>query len=303
METLKSLSRRVAVAEDVQSIVGTMKSLSAASIRQYEQAVKSLDEYNRSLRLGFQILFHPHNESRRRTRIPDSVTEVAVGDQTQRFGAIIFGSDQGLCGRFNESIVDHATEHMLATSRSVEQWSVISVGNRIHSELVDRGFDCFNQRSSPHSLAGITPFVQHLLALVQQWQEQNTFDAILVFHNKRGSSSTCLQKRLRLVPPDFRSLSLPRPGDARFEALPTFNMDSSDLFHALVRQYLFVALYRACAESLASENASRIASMQYAEKTINDRLGKLRSRLNKRRQNMITEELLDIITGYEASGA
>ncbi len=77
-------------------------------------------------------------------------------------------------------------------------------------------------------------------------------------------------------------------------------MDTATLFSRLVRQYLFVWLFRACAESLAGENASRIAAMQAAERNIKDRLLALRSDYAMRRQTAITAELLDVVTGFEA---
>ena len=77
-------------------------------------------------------------------------------------------------------------------------------------------------------------------------------------------------------------------------------MPAERLLSHLVRQYLFVSLFRACAESLASENASRIAAMQAAEKNIEERLDEFQDAFNKMRQSAITEELLDIVAGFEA---
>jgi F-type H+-transporting ATPase subunit gamma len=77
-------------------------------------------------------------------------------------------------------------------------------------------------------------------------------------------------------------------------------MDRDQLFSALIRQYLFVSLFRACAESLASENASRLAAMQGAERNIEERLEELQTQFHQQRQMTITEELLDIVAGFEA---
>jgi len=77
-------------------------------------------------------------------------------------------------------------------------------------------------------------------------------------------------------------------------------MDRKSLFSSLIREYLFVSLFRAFAESLASENASRLAAMQGAEKNIEEQLGELNRRYHQQRQMSITEELLDIVSGYEA---
>ena len=69
---------------------------------------------------------------------------------------------------------------------------------------------------------------------------------------------------------------------------------------ALIREYLFVSLFRACAESLASENASRLAAMERADKNIDDLLEELNGAFHRLRQSGIDEELFDVISGFEA---
>jgi F-type H+-transporting ATPase subunit gamma len=71
---------------------------------------------------------------------------------------------------------------------------------------------------------------------------------------------------------------------------------------ALIREYLFVSLFRACAESLASENASRLAAMQRAEDNIDQLQEELDGTYHRLRQQSIDEELFDLITGFEALG-
>jgi len=77
-------------------------------------------------------------------------------------------------------------------------------------------------------------------------------------------------------------------------------MESEPLFSSLIREYLFIALYRAFAESLASENASRLAAMQVAERNIEERLQVLNSQFHQLRQSTIDAELFDLISGFEA---
>jgi F-type H+-transporting ATPase subunit gamma len=68
----------------------------------------------------------------------------------------------------------------------------------------------------------------------------------------------------------------------------------------LIREYLFVSLFRAVAESLASENSSRLAAMQRADKNIDQLLRDLTSQFHRLRQNSIDEELFDVISSFEA---
>lgn len=69
---------------------------------------------------------------------------------------------------------------------------------------------------------------------------------------------------------------------------------------ALIHEYLFVSLYKACAESLASENTSRLRAMQRAEKNIDELLDNLSHDFHQMRQSLIDEELFDVISGFEA---
>jgi F-type H+-transporting ATPase subunit gamma len=71
---------------------------------------------------------------------------------------------------------------------------------------------------------------------------------------------------------------------------------------ALIREYLFVSLFRACAESLASENASHLAAMERADRNIDDLLEDMNGRFHQLRQSGIDAELFDVISGFEALG-
>ena len=76
--------------------------------------------------------------------------------------------------------------------------------------------------------------------------------------------------------------------------------DRARTLRVLVSEYLFVSLFRAYAESLASENASRLVAMQRAEKNIDELLEDLKRNFHRLRQNSIDEELFDGVSGFEA---
>ena len=82
--------------------------------------------------------------------------------------------------------------------------------------------------------------------------------------------------------------------------LPEVMGGGTATLRALIREYLFVSLFRACAESLASENASRLAAMQRAEKNIDELLENLNRTFHRLRQSGIDEELFDVVSGFEA---
>ena len=83
--------------------------------------------------------------------------------------------------------------------------------------------------------------------------------------------------------------------------MPPEIVDGSDtVLRALIREYLFISLFRACAESLMSENASRLAAMERASRNIDELLEQLRGTFHRLRQSGIDEELFDVVAGFEA---
>ncbi len=76
-------------------------------------------------------------------------------------------------------------------------------------------------------------------------------------------------------------------------------MDPEKLLSMLLRQYIFVYIYKSFAESLSSEQGSRLESMQVAEQKIEDHLSKLNRDFHQKRQSEITEEIIDIMAGFE----
>ena len=290
MQTIEGLRRRIKSAGDLLSVVKTMKVLAAVSIRHYEKAVAALAVYNRTVEMGLHIVLSAQ----------DGWGVAEHPDLSGRLGVIVFGTDQGLCGQFNERIVTFCVEEMDNLAIALDQRHLVAVGERCALLLDEAGQATERVLNVPGGIAGVTPLVQDLLLHIDRWQEQGKIDQVLLLHNHPIGGALYEQRLVRLLPLELdwlRSLeSEPWPS----RCLPTFSMERDHLFSLLVRQYLFVALYRACAESLASEDASRLAAMQNAERNIKDRLDELHAEYHHQRQNSITAELLDIVAGFEA---
>lgn len=287
MPTLESLRRQIDTATDLQSVVSTMKTLAAVSIRQYEQAADALADYNRTVDLGFQILLR--GDVRRFEDVPVQ-GNVAV---------IIFGSDQGMCGQFNERIVEFAVDHHRQDHTQVPT-SVLVVGARVTAALAEAGWDADETFHVPTSVSEITDLVEEMIPRLEFGQREYGITSMQIYFNRRSASAAFIPRHRQLLPISQQRIAAWRNEPWKSRSLPIFSGDRRELISSLVRQYLLVSLYRACTESLASENASRIAAMQAAEKNIDERLDDLQGAFNSLRQSTITEELLDVITGFEA---
>ena len=290
METIESLRKKMKSAQDLQTVVKTMKALAAVNIRQYERAVASVAEYYRTVEMGLQIVLQ-------RGPVRVAHTERA---HNRILHVVVFGSDQGLCGPLNDQIVSHAMESMDEMGIGDDRRRIIAVGARAAVRLEDAGQRVAEYFQVPSSASGIPSEVQEMFIRMEEWRARQEIDQLVLFYCRPVSGASYRPHTQHLLPLDKGRLQEIENMKWPTKSLPTYTMDWERLFSALVQEYLFVSLCRAFAESLASENAGRLASMQGAEKSIEERLNDLTSRYYQQRQASITEELLDIISGFEA---
>src|SRR5208337_322682 len=97
--TAESLRRSIVITKELQSVVKTMKVLAGVNIRQFERAAHAVAEYNRTIEMGLQIALRS---------LPEHALPPGRA-HGRKLGAIIFGSDQGMCGQLNDVVVSHAS--------------------------------------------------------------------------------------------------------------------------------------------------------------------------------------------------
>jgi F-type H+-transporting ATPase subunit gamma len=289
-ETTASLRRKISSAGDLQSVVRTMKALAASSIGQYEKSVSALGDYCRTVELGLGACFRENPPATAKARRNG---ETKVGP----IGAVIFGSDQGLVGQFNDIVADYAIKTLAALPGKPHVWAV---GERVHARLADAGLLLMGLFTVPNSVQAITPLVGQIQIESEAHRAKGEYAQLYVFHNRPQTGALYEPVSQRLLPLDAPwaegLAKVPWPT----KTLPEIMNVGTGTLRALIREYLFMSLFRACAESLASENASRLAAMQRAEKNIDDLLETLHGTFHQLRQSGIDEELFDVISGFEA---
>ncbi|MHA6262355.1 F0F1 ATP synthase subunit gamma [Arenibacterium sp. CAU 1754] len=290
MESLESISAKRATTDEVRAIVRTMKALSAASIHSYERAREAVSEYENTIALGLQILL------RGSTR-PQFPRPAAKG----RPALIVIGSDRGLCGRFNDRITGQAIETLAQMAANGDNPFLAVSGLRAATRLEAAGHVIDHFFDLPGSVTGLSETVRTMTQASEAWFTQGTVSSVSIAFNRRGPEGMALPRVRTLFPVSDAYLDdlARRPWISR--SLPMYRMDRDALFSWLIEQHLFVVLYRALADSLASEHASRLAAMKSAEKNIEERRDALTSQYRHTRQETITRELLDVIAGYETT--
>jgi F-type H+-transporting ATPase subunit gamma len=289
-DTTASLRRKIRSAGDLQSVVRTMKALAASSIGQYEKSVRALGDYYRTVELGLGACFR---ESEQAAVKVDRKGQTDAG----AIGAVVFGSDQGLVGQFNDVVADYAIKTLAALPGKPKVWAV---GERVHARLADAGLSLMGLFAVPSSVQAITPLVGQIQIEGEAHRAKGEYARLYVFHNRPQSGALYEPVGQRLLPLDGQwqqgLAKVPWPA----KSLPEVLGGEVGTLRALIREYLFISVFRACAESLAAENASRLAAMERADKNIEELLEHLHGTFHRLRQSGIDEELFDVISGFEA---
>jgi F-type H+-transporting ATPase subunit gamma len=298
METLESLKRKLESAGELQSVVRTMKAMAASNIGQYEMANASLIDYFHTIEFGIKAWFNQEASAESTdTSVENSKNEPLVC-------AMVFGSGQGLVGQFNDRLVDFVKQSLGNLGSKKMIWAA---GDRIRLRLINDGYETETLFQVPNAVNGITSLVGKILLQLELYREKYKQFEFYIFHNQpipplTGETSGTGYKPVmqRLYPMDKRwenkYLALQWPT----QQLPQVVGSKNDTLAALIREYFFVSIYKACAESLASENASRLEAMQRAEKNIEELLEEFSYKFHHLRQLSIDEELFDVVAGFEA---
>ena len=290
MEVAEKLRRAIAVTEELHSVVKTMKALAGVNIRQYERAAHAVAAYNRTIEMGLQIAL-------RGMPVHAMPPRHAAG---RKLGAVVFGSDQGRCGQLNDQVVTYALRALKKLAARHDDQVMAAVGVRAASQLEAEGRKVEETAVVPASIPGIGAAVERVLHKVEEWHLTRGIETVVLFYARPVSGAWYRTRGVQLLPVDQQWINSLRVKPWPSKVIPMYTLDQKQLFQLLIREYLFVSLFRAFAESLASENASRLASMQVAEKNIEERLRVLTTSSRRLRQETITSELLDIIASFEA---
>lgn len=285
-QTLERLTRRTDTMSSIRGIVRTMKTMSAINAAPYEQAARAIDAWRDTVLEGMHAFLHRNGP--------------LVQNRSQELQPVIIvmGSDHGLCGNYNELLASEVVR-AFPTDKSAH---VLCVGAQMEDALHGEGITPAHTLLPPANADGLNRLAAELVTRLEQARENAAPGdiAVTLVYTQRaehGRQAPVLQALLPLDSDMLEELAA-RPWDSR--SLPQFNLPVPALFAALVRNLLFATLFRAAAEALVTENAARLARMQQAEQSVDEKLEDLRAETRTVRQSEITTELLDVIVGFEA---
>ncbi|YCM47112.1 F0F1 ATP synthase subunit gamma (plasmid) [Verrucomicrobiaceae bacterium 227] len=212
-------------------------------------------------------------------------------------GFLVFGTDQGMVGQFNEGLADQVIAQIQKTGDPAVIWTV---GERLQMRLENAGFSVARVFPTPGSVEAITSLVTDILLEIEYSRGLAKSGMIFQVHNHPIVRGSYEYRCCRLFPLDEqwrgKISKLPWPT----QLLPEMVRSAPDDLASLMREHLFTSVFQACTESCAAEHAARLVAMQLAEKNIEDRRQHLSLDYNHQRQSTIDEELFDLLSGFEA---
>ena len=286
----EALQKRIKTTQELRDIVNNMKMLSSVSIWQYERANKALDKYRRNLRNAFHALMLHGME-------PQSVTD---GNGVARYLYILIGTDNGMVGKFNKEIIEKVRADMRARKQQRKDVLFLVIGKRLAALAEQAGLNVYYAAGISNSVKIVGSMSESILLKIDEAVLREHINHVVVYSHRRvGNTSVVLDSR-QIMPHDKDMWKNLREKKWDTNNFPMISSYKKRLFSALIKEGLLIAMIRLLNSSLAAEHYTRMTNMQEAEKNIDANLELMNLAYQQQRQENITDELIDIISGAEA---
>jgi len=271
MSRSRRLRQHIGQMEDIRSILNSMKNLAFIEIHKLlrSQTVQNkIVEAIESAAMDF-LSFHPYSPDR---------------DGKAPHVAVVIGSERGLCGDFNDSLIN---EMAAATYPDV-----IVIGSRLANRWPDAYPEPAVTLAGANVAEEVPAIVNRLLDAVTSLQEtRGFFELSAIYHDNVLNRLS----RQPLLPPFQQTVQ----NGPRFGFPPVLNLDPADFYADLVEHYLFAVLHKLCYTSLMAENQRRLQHLEGAVLHLDNETAKLRRKFQIHRQEEITEEIEVILLNAE----
>lgn len=278
MEGLARLKGRIGNIEALLEIIGAMRSLAAIRVQEGQESLEGVRRYTEtvSATIAQAVEIFGADVTEWRTDLPGSRS------------TIVFCSEHGLVGGFNERLIEYA-----AGRDGGAQLCVVGARGALYAE--EHGLAPAWTVPMATRAAGALETARRAAAeLYRRIGEGSCAGADVVFAKYASGGQWSIVKET-VFPPDLSVFADRTPGP-----LPLHNLEAEILLEKLVAEFVLSHLVRAALESFASENGARLRVMESAHDNVRGKLDDLRQQERRLRQEETTTELLDVVTGSEA---
>lgn len=293
MENLDSLKKELKSTQELKEAVSTMKALAAANIKKYEKIVANVIKYQSNIDLGIQAILKQYPDI---LSYIDYIENSYSKEKTGQNILIVIGSNQGLCGRFNDKITDFFIENI----QPEQNRFIVTIGDRINllvaskKLLIDRHF------AVPNSHKQILNLVDELFDIIEKKLVNKNLAKVSIYFTSYTNKNKEALIRKKVLPLEKKYFEKLKNKQWPTNNIPCWRIEVKKLTSDFIQQYIFVSIYLSLVSSMSAEQFSRLTTLQRAEQNIKDRIAELNLKYNQTRQNMITSELLDTIAGLKS---
>lgn len=291
MASLKEIRARIESTKNTQQITKAMKLVSAAKLRKAQNNIVNMRPYALTLKRVItdialtQRVSHPLMEPK------EKATKVLM---------VVLTSDRGLCAGFNTNILKFTENYWKQNKSSLEKFDFFFVGRRGHDFFVKRSikpveFISKLDKDISYDLAS------HVADRLLKTYLSGEYDEIRVVYNEFKSAISQKVVCESLLPLDLTDTAFDTSGtSATFAVDMIFEPSPTEIIEQLIIKHFDLQVYRCMSESVASEHGARMSAMESASNNAKALIDSLTLSYNKLRQEKITRELIEIVSGAEA---
>jgi len=288
MATLRDIRRRIKGVQNTEQITKAMKMVAAAKLRRAQENVISARPYARKISGLVNHLL---------TDELSGTNELLLNRQTKKVLVVVLTSDRGLCGAFNTNILKEAVR-LIEEDLIPQQleYSLFCIGKK--------GFDFFRKRdySITGNAIGVFGHLKFTDALSISSEMisgylKGDFDKIVVVYNEFKSVVRQEIVREQYLPISFNEGEKTKRSTVDY----IFEPGQKEIIDSLLPKHLQSQMWRILLESNASEFGARMTAMDNASTNAKDLIRSLKITYNKARQAAITKEILEVVSGANAS--
>jgi len=293
MANLKEIKRKIGSVKNTQKTTNAMKLVSSAKLKRTEELAKRSRVYAAKLTELLNEIAQKMQQSN-----ADGIDTVYFKDvpNPKKVDIVFITADKGLCGGFNSQTIKR-------TSKLIEEFQAKDVKVRLRA-VGRKGVDFFkfngvelNDEIIGLSAAPDFKTAAEFISEVAESYVNGDTDKIILVHNGYVNMITQEVREDQLLPVDTSKLELNTVSTSELEVEPD---DDDTLLDALVKRYVEYTMYYSLIDSLAAEHSARMQAMDAATNNAKDMVKELQVKYNKARQESITTELIEIISGMES---
>lgn len=278
----REIATRIVSLGELLEIVAAIRAMAASQMQQALRSLEAIRHYSDLVRAAL---------SDAATMLPSDATVTAQAN-VSKFGLIVFCAEHGLCGGFNEHPL-HCAEQILADKR--QDLFLIVVGTRGAQISRERGLKPDLVLPMATHCAGVTGAARRLATELYGLLSSGRISGLEAVFAQFASTETRRIEHHRLLP-----LEAPIMEQRSIQLPPLVNLPPRRLFDDIVGEYFFAALENAAMQSFFSENSTRFRTMEAAHQNIENKTEELTKLARRLRQEAVTTEILDLISGTQA---